>query len=59
MCRLSLPGPWWVMHLEELSATPILENIISNKSELDWLQIQEDMRFIQQRTLKIIIFNKW
>lgn len=59
MCRLSLPGPWWVMHLEELSVTPVLENIISNKSELDWLQIQEDMRFIQERTVKMVIFNKW
>lgn len=59
MCRLSLPGPWWVMRLEELSVTPVLENIISNKSELDWLQIQEDMRFIQERTVKIVIFNKW
>lgn len=47
------------MRLEELSATPLPKNIISNKSELDWLQIQEDMKFIQDRTVKIVIFNKW
>lgn len=50
-------GESWT--LEKLRATPLFENIISNKFKLDWFQIQDDMRFIQgEKAVKVTIFYK-
>lgn len=45
--------------LEKLRAAPLFENIISNKFELDWFQIQDNIRFIQgEKAVKMTIFYK-
>lgn len=52
-----VPGESWT--LKKLRATPLLENITSNKFELDWFQIQDAMRFIQgEKVVKITNFYK-
>lgn len=45
-------------NLKHLRITPLNKNIISSKSELDWLQIQEDRRLIQEeRVMKFLTFK--
>lgn len=50
-------GESWT--LEKLRATPLFENITSNKLKLDWFQIQDIMRYIQgKKAAKITILHK-
>lgn len=50
-------GESWT--LEKLKATPLFENITSNKFKLDWFQIQDIIRYIQGiKAAKITILYK-